>query len=187
MPTMTTADLQAMTHAITSRDAKIEKANNKLEKVLVMNKFLVLGEAGLAAATFGFTRGWYEDQATGAWNIPHTTIDVELAAILLLVGVALLGVYYRPLVGYAQHAANAGAGILGHYTGQLARKAAKTRKATGKWGKFSLIAGVPGVGGIDGYPGIGELPQYDPNSYNPTQFSGVTDDAVAAALASSGV
>lgn len=184
MPTMTTADLQAMTSAITSRDAKIERVTNKLEKTLVMNKFLVLGEAGLAASAFGFTRGWYEDQATGAWNIPHTTIDIELATVLLLVGVALLGVYYKPFVPYAQHAANAGAGILGHYTGQLARRAAKTRKATGKWGKFSLVAGVPG---IDGVPGIGELPQYDPNSYNPTQFSSATDDAVAAALASSGV
>lgn len=184
---MTTADLQSMTSAITSRDAKIQRAELKLEKALVMNKFLILGEAGAGAAGFGFARGWYEDQATGAWNLPHTTIDVELAAILLLVGVALLGVYYRPIQPYAQHAANVGAGILGHYTGQLARKAAKTRKATGKWGKFSLVAGVPGVGGIDGYPGIGELPQYDPHSYNPTQFSGVTDDAVASALASSGV
>lgn len=184
MPTMTTADLQAMTTAITSRDAKITRTEQKLEKALVMNKFLILGEAGLAAASFGFARGWYEDQATGQWNIPHTTIDVELATILLLVGVALLGVYYRPINAYAQHAANAGAGILGHYTGQLARKAAKNRKATGKWGKFSMVAGVPGVSGS---PGIGELPQYDPTSYDPTQFSSVTDDPVAAALASSGV
>lgn len=186
MPTITTTELQSITSAIASRDAKIDRANQKLEKVLVLNKFLVLGEAGAAAAAFGFARGWYEDQTTGAWNIPHTTIDIELATILLLVGVALLGVYYKPFVNYAQHAANAGAGVLGHYTGQLARKAAKTRKATGKWGKLSLIAGVPGIG-IDGVPGIGELPQYDPNSYNPTQFSSVTDDAVAAALASSGV
>lgn len=184
MPTMTTEDLRAMTTAITSRDAKIERTERKLEKALVMNKFLILGEAGAAAAAFGFARGWYEDQATGAWNIPHTTVDVELATILLLVGVALLGVYYRPVQAYAQHAANAGAGIIGHYTGQLARKAAKNRKATGKWGKFSMVAGVPG---IDGVPGIGELPQYDPTSYNPTQFSGVNDDAVASALASSGV
>ena len=184
MPTMTTSDLQAMTSAITSRDAKIERTERKLEKALVMNKFLILGEAGFGAAAFGFTRGWYEDQATGAWNIPNTTFDIELATVLLLAGVALLGVYYRPLTAYAQHAANVGAGIMGHYTGQLARKAAKTRKATGKWGKFSMVSGVPGV---DGVPGIGELPQYDPTSYSPTQFSAPYADSVAASLASSGV
>lgn len=178
MPFMSPADLTSMTTAITSRDAKIEKTERKLEKAIVLNKFLVLGEAVGGAAAFGFARGWYEDQATGAWNIPHTTVDVELATIAGLSGLALLGVYYKPLIPYAQHAANVAAGIGGHYAGQLARKAAKTKKATGGWGKFSQIAGVPG---------IGELPQYDPHSFDPTQFSAPYDDSVASALASSGV
>lgn len=178
MPFMSPGDLQTMTSAITSRDAKIERAERKLEKAVVLNKFVVLGEAVGGAAAFGFARGWYEDAASGAWNIPHTTIDVELATVCGLSGLALLGVYYKPLIPYAQHAANLAAGIGGHYSGQLARKAAKTKKATGSWGKFSQIAGVPG---------IGELPQYDPNSFNPTQFDSPYDDAVASALASSGI
>lgn len=178
MPFMSPADLQTMTSAITSRDAKIDRAERRLEKAVVMNKFLVLGEAIGGAAAFGFARGWYEDPASGQWNIPHTTIDVELATVCGLSGLALLGVYYKPLVPYAQHAANVAAGVGGHYAGQLARKAAKTKKQTGAWGKFSQIAGVPG---------IGELPQYDPSSYDPNQFSGVYDDPVASSLASSGV
>lgn len=179
MPFMEARDLQLMTSAITSRDSKIEAKNRVIEKLNAQNKYMVIGEAALGAGAFGFLRGWYEDPATGAWNIPNTTFDIELATILGLTSAALLGVYYKPLQPYAQHAANASAGITGHYVAQIARKAARTRKATGKWSKPSLIAG--------GVPGIGELPQYDPTSYDPTQYSAPYDDAVASALASSGV
>jgi hypothetical protein len=178
MPFMEARDLQLMTSAITSRDNKIDAKNRVIEKLQASNKYMVVGEAALGAGAFGFLRGWYEDPTTGAWNIPHTTFDIELATILGLTGAALLGVYYKGFAPYAQHAANASAGITGHYVGQLARKAARTRKATGKWARPSMIAGVPG---------IGELPQYDPTSYDPTQYSAPYDDAVASALGSSGV
>lgn len=171
MPFMSDRDLGLMTGAITKRDSQIEAGKRKLETALATNKFLLLGEAGLAAASFGYLRGSYEDAATGAWNIPNTTFDIEAATVIAGTAASLLGVYYKPLIPYAQHAANATAGILGHYMGQVARKYAKTKK-------FSSIAGSPG---------IGALPQYDPVSYDPTQFSGVYDDPVASSLASSGI
>jgi hypothetical protein len=143
-----------------------------------MNKFLLLGEALAGAAVFGFARGYNEDQATGQWNIPHTTIDVELATVGGLTGIGLLGVYYKAVAPFAQHAVNVAAGIGGHYVGQLARRTGRTKKATGGWGKFSQVAGVPG---------IGELPQYDPTSYDPTQFSAPYADPVASSLASAGI
>lgn len=178
MPFMSPADVQQMASAITSRDAKIEKTERKLEKALVMNKFLLIGEALGGAAAFGLLRGYNEDQASGQWNIPHTTIDVELATVGGLTGLGLLGVYYSAFAPYAQHACNLAAGIGGHYVGQVFRKTGRNKKATGGWGKLSTVAGVPG---------IGELPQYDPTSYDPTQYSAPYDDPVASSLASAGI
>ena len=171
MPFMSTQDLNLMASAITSRDAKIDKVAKKAEAALVTNKALVVGEALVGAGGFGYLRGTYEDPTTGAWNIPGTTVDIQAVVVAGLAAVALGGVYWKPIAPYAGHAANVAAGIGGHYVGQVSRKYARS-------GKFSTIAGVPG---------IGALPQYDPNSYDPTQYSAPYSDPVAASLASAGV
>lgn len=171
MPLISDKELMNMGRTIDNLQNTVDRKNAAIEKATALNKFMVLGEGIGGAAAFGFLRGKLEDPTTGAWNIPNTTIDVELAVVGVLAAAAIMGVYYKPLIPYANHAANLAAGIGGHYAGQVSRK-------MGRGGKFSMIAGVPG---------IGALPQYDPNSYDPTQFSAPYSDPVAASLASSGV
>lgn len=171
MPFMSPNELTLMSSAIRSRDSQIEKANQKLEKTQAVNKFLVIGEAIGGAALFGYVRGLYENPQTGEWNVPQTTVDIELLTVAGAAGLALLGVYYKPLVPYAHHAANVAAGIGGHYSGQIFRKMAKSKQ-------FGLVAGVPG---------IGALPQYDPQGFDPSQFGSPYEDAASAAMSASGV
>lgn len=86
-------------------------------------------EAAGAAGAMGYARGKFE-QADGSWNVPGTKIDIELA-----VGLAGVGAVFFDLFGkYDEHVLSASNGILAHYSGQVARKWAKT-------GKFSMIAG----------------------------------------------
>jgi hypothetical protein len=153
-------------------DTKIEKQKEKLSVLggqSAMANLVDLGAAALGAGGFGFLRGKMEDPATGQWNVPGTTVDVELATVLSRSAIAVGGnkIGLKPLQPIAARLAP---GIIGHYAGQVGRKAGRT-------GEFSLSAGSS----------IGSLPQYDPTSYDPTQFSAPYDDPVAAALASSGV
>lgn len=141
-----------------------EKAQEKAgEMISVM-------EAAGAAGAMGYARGKFE-QADGSWNVPGTKIDMELAIALGGIGAVFFDLFGK----YDEHVLSASNGILAHYTGQVARKWAKT-------GQFSSIAG--------GYDIVGQnmmLGQFAPNQFNPTQFGSPYSDPVASALAQSGV
>ena len=142
-----------MTHSISNRTlahvrSTIEKARAAHARVKakaeekageVKQTLEVVG----AAAGIAFIRGKMED-GSGAWNIPGTQIDMELAA-----GVAMIGAAYFDLFGkYDEDVLNAGNGIMAHYAGQVFRKFAKT-------GKLDLVAGAGFpeiVGGHHGAP-----------------------------------
>lgn len=147
-----------------------ERLKDKLARVAKESKVVTIGEGLAGAGIVGYARGRLEDKATGAWNVPGTTVDIEMLTVLGLAGVALAGDALG-LKKWTGHAANVVTGVGGHYFGQVMRKWAAT-------GNFSLIAGSPRVG---------TLPQYDPTSYDPTQWSSPYADPVASALASSGV
>jgi len=169
MPFMSDNDLSIVRSNLVSRDQKISKLSEKVKTASLTNKVTTIGEGLGAAAAVGYARGKFEDRATGQWNVPGTDIDVEMLVVVALAGVALAGEAVG-LKKFQAHAASMAAGVGGHYAGQVARKMAQT-------GKFSLIAGSS----------VGALPQYDPTSYDPTQYAAPYDDASAAALASSGV
>ena len=101
--------------------AKEKAKENQLEATL----YSTGGAVGM-----GYLRGKMEDKETGEWHIAKIPVDVEL-----LTGVALLGAGYMGYLGkYTTEVANVANGILAHYSGQIARKYAKT-------GEFSSIAG----------------------------------------------
>lgn len=165
------ADIRALSRTLEQKDAKIDKLKGDTVKAGAVSSMLALGEAIGGAGAFGYLRGQMEDQSTGAWNLPGTTVDIEALVVAGLAAVALGGGYIKALKPYSKHAAFIAAGIGGHYAGQLGRKMGRT-------GKFSMVAGVPG---------IGALPQYAPPGYSSTQFSDPYADPVAASLASAGV
>lgn len=169
MPFMSDQDLGIIKSNLHTRDNKIAKLNDNCRTAKITNKVMTIGEGIAGAAAVGYARGKFEDKGTGQWNLPGTEIDLEMLVVVGLAGVALAG----EAVGLKKmqtHAANLCAGIGGHYAGQVARKMAST-------GTFSMIAGDT----------VGELPQYDPHSYQPTQYAAPYDDAVASALSASGV
>lgn len=168
---MSDRDVASIYSTINRKDSQIDALKNKAQGAAVKNAGLAMIEAWGGAAAFGYVRGQYEDKTTGALNVPNTTVDIQLMVVLGLAAVALGGAYVKQLKPFSTHAAFVAAGIGGHYSGQVARKAGRT-------GSFTMIAGVPG---------IGTLPQYDPHSYDPTQFSAPYSDPVASSLASSGV
>lgn len=165
------SDLNRMKGEITKRDAAIERSEQRRAKDTTVNRALAVGEATLGMFGLGYLRGQLEDPTTGAWNIPGTTVDWEVVAFLALATTAFGGQYVKQLAPYTNHAAFLAAGVGGHYAGQIGRK-------MGRSGKFTTVAGVPG---------IGALPQYNPDGYDPTQFSAPYSDPVAASLASAGV
>lgn len=117
--------------------AKLRKRMAASQKA---NDFLMTGEALGGAAAMGFVRGKMEE-ADGTFNIPGTTVDAEAITGLALVGVGLADL----LRDHSKHALYVGAGILSHYSGQVARKYAKT-------GTLSLVAGG---GSEEGAPFVG--------------------------------
>lgn len=171
MPMMSSTELAKIGSHINSLETARDREKEKAKKATEINKGLVMLEAWGGAGAFGYLRGLYEDPTTGAWNLPSTTVDLEVIAFLGLAAGAIGGAYFKQTAPYTQHVANVAAGIGGHYFGQIARKVAKTKK-------FTMIAGVPG---------IGALPQYSPAGYDATQFSAPYADPVAESLASAGV
>lgn len=172
MPMVNSIELAKIGSTYSGLKKKAENAALKAKEAKLVNKAAVVVSAVGGGLTAGYVRGKYEDQTTGAWNIPHTSLDIELMAFFALTAAALGSALYKPIEPYTVFLAGAAGGVGGHYAGQIGRKAAKT----GNW-----------KGQIAGVPGVGELPQWDPTSYNPTQYSGAYDDPVAAALSSSGV
>lgn len=97
------------------------------------------GEAMLAAGVMGFIRGKMEN-AAGEMPIPGTQIDAEAIVGLAMVGTAYLDETMNggKLLGQlGQDLFFGGVGVLSHYSGQIARKFAKT-------GKLDLVAGGTG-------------------------------------------
>lgn len=154
------------------------KAREKAEKSVH------LAEAVGAAGAMGFVRGKFENKTTGEFNIPGTKIDIEMVVGILGVGAALG--FEKSLGKWGDDVLAMSGGILAHYTGQLARKFART-------GQFTMVAGDGGGldmfgsnGGVDAAQlSVGS--NWDPTSFHPTQISAPFDDPVAMALAQSGV
>lgn len=170
MPYIEDRELALIKNNMLSQQNKLAKAKAKIDATQIGNKLMTLGEGLGGGFAVGYVRGKGEDRATGQWNIPGTTIDIESLVVVGLAGVALAGEALG-LKKVQTHAANVCAGVGGHYLGQIGRKLAST-------GTFSMVAGAPQVGA---------LPQYDPTSYDPTQYAAPYDDPVASALSSAGV
>lgn len=149
------------------------RLKEQLKSKATQDNAVVLATAAGGAAGFGYLRGRLE-AASGAWNIPGTTIDYEAVAVLALGALALGGGMiskgFKKFEGPATHVC---AGVLGHYAGQLARKFAKS-------GQFSLVAGDYGMLPS---PGAGDRS----TSFNRTQYGSPYADPIASALAESGV
>lgn len=162
MPFITDTQLARVQGAMATMQSKAMKAKEKAqEKAGEMKQTL---ETVGAAGALCFIRGKMEAD-DGSWVVPGTTIDIELAVALGILGAGFFDLFGK----YDEDVLNAGNGILAHYTGQVFRKFGKT-------GSLSLVAGIGN-----------ELPQLNPVSYNPTQMSAPFADPVASALASSGV
>ncbi len=172
---MSDHELGLMKNAIVTRENSIVKLREEVKKQALTNKGVIVGVGIVSSAAFNYVRGTQEDPTTGAWNIPNTQVDVEAVTVLALAALAIFGNYHKKLKPFAPHAAAAATGIGGHYAGQVARKMGRGQKFA--W-PGSLVAGVPG---------IGSLPQYAPDGYDPTQFSSPYGDAVDQSLSSSGV
>lgn len=128
MPMLTPSEMHKVQNIVQTAHRAKEKAR-ELKKNYEQDA-IVLAETVGAATVMGFARGKME-AADGSWNIPGTSVDIEGVAGLVLVGAAVS----RKVFGkHDSDALQAGAGILAHYAGQLARKFAKT-------GTFSLVAG----------------------------------------------
>lgn len=128
MPNLSPAEMHKVQSIVTAAHRAKEKAKELAKEHAEDAK--VVGETVGSAIVMGFVRGKME-AADGSWNIPGTTVDVELVAGLGIIGAALS----RKVFGkHDADAMQAGAGVLAHYAGQIARKFAKT-------GTFSLIAG----------------------------------------------
>lgn len=128
------------------------------------NQVKGVGENLLGAAGIGAIRGKMEEP-DGSWNIPGTEIDAEVAVGLACVGLGFAAQQSAPLKTLkpaADDLINIGSGVLAHYTGQLARKFAKT-------GQVSFVAGAD-VGGA--YPA----------SVGGMDMPGSVDAAMASAL-----
>jgi len=167
MPYITDTQLARVQGVMNKAKDKASKARAKAQEK--MGDVIATGEAVGAAAAMGFIRGKMEKDGK-QFVIPGTTIDIEL-----LVGLAGVGSAFFDLFGkYDKDVLNMSNGILAHYSGQVFRKFAVS-------GNFAAVAGVPGIGAL----GAGD--NFDPVSYNPTQFASPYADPVAAALASSGV
>ena len=164
MPMLSNSDLAEIQDEIRSSRSSVRRLREKFASPAARSAQLIT--AGVAAGAVGFARGKFEDKTNGQWNLPGTTVDVELLTVAGLAALAVGGDASSAIKPYVPLLADAASGVLGHYVGQIGRKYAQT-------GKFTLIAGG--------------LPPYDPTSYNPTQMAAPYDDPSAAALASSGI
>lgn len=137
MPFISDSQLQRLQVWKANTERRMETAKKKAEEKAGEAKAIAEGVG--AAGLVGFVRGKYEDQTTGAWNVPGTTIDVELVIGLVLLGATMFDAFGK----YDEDVQNAGIGVMAHYAGQLGRKYGKT-------GEFSMVAGAPLPGGLAG-------------------------------------
>jgi len=174
MPQISDAQLAKLGNQITSRDAMIDRLRSQVKSKQTQDNATVLALAAAGGAGFGYLRGKME-AADGAWNVPNTQIDWEAVAVLAVSGLALGGgMISKDLKKVETPATAVAAGLIGHYTGQLARKMAKS-------GSFSLVAGTRSPYLPPPGDGVNSL------SYHRTGIASPYADPVAAALAQSGV
>lgn len=158
MPFISDTQIARVQSAMGSMAQRANRAKEKAEEKA--GEMKQVAEIVGGAAAIGFVRGKMED-ADGSWNVPGTSLDIELTAGLALTGAALFEVFGK----YDADAINVGAGMLAHYAGQVFRKYGKT-------GDFALVAGhnYPhagsggsariGAGGVD-LIGQGGMPMSD--------------------------
>lgn len=170
MPILSSNEVTTLQTAVRRDKNKIQQLKDQLRSPALMGARVATG--GVAAGLVGYARGKFEDKATGQWNVPGTQADIELVTCVVLLATSLgAPVFFKGLDPLMPYIGSATTGILGHYMGQVGRKYAKT-------GELSLIAGAGHVGA---------LPQFDPTSYDPTQFSSPYADPAAASLSTSGI
>lgn len=130
MPFISDAQLAKVQNVV----AKYENAAVKAKAVAAQKagEAKVVAEAAGAAGAMGYLRGMREKDGKD-FNIPYTTIDIELVTALGLVGTAMFDLYGK----YDPDALAAGIGLLAHYSGQVGRN-------WGKTGSFGLVAGAYG-------------------------------------------
>lgn len=170
MPIMSSNEITTLQTAVRRDKNQIQRLKEQLKSPARMGGAIAVG--GITAGLVGYARGSLEDKATGQWNVPGTEADVELVTCVVMLAASLgAPVFFKGLDPVMPYLGAATTGVVGHYMGQVGRKWAKT-------GKFSLIAGAPSVGA---------LPQFDPTSYDPTQFASPYADPVAASLSTAGL
>lgn len=168
------SQLARLGEQVTASRALAQKLRDQVKSKAVQDNAVMLATATAAAGGFGFLRGRMEGPS-GAWNVPGTTIDVEVVAVVALGAVALGGgMLHKSLKKLEGPASHACAGIAGHLVGQIARKYGKT-------GQLSLVAGrgygmLPSPGAGDQTPGFLD-----------TQIGPPFADPIAEALARGGV
>jgi hypothetical protein len=127
MPFISDTQIARVQSTIGSLAARANRAKEEAaKKAGDMKKMAEIVGGG---AAIGFVRGKMEKDG-GAFTIPGTQIDIELAVGLGLTGAALFEVFGK----YDEDALNVGAGVLAHYAGQVFRNYGKTDA-------FALVAG----------------------------------------------
>lgn len=126
MPFISDQQISRVQGALGSMAARASRAAEKAKQK--SHQMTKMAEIVGGAAAIGFVRGKME--TGGAWNVPGTSLDIELVAGLGLSGAAMFEVFGK----WDEDALNVGSGILAHYAGQVFRKYGAT-------GDFALVAG----------------------------------------------
>jgi len=158
MPFISDTQIQRLQGSYATMQNKMERIKKKAEEKT--GEIKQVAEVVGAASAMGLIRGKMEDKNTGAFNIPGTSIDIELVAALALIGTSMLDLFGK----FDEDVLNAGSGIMAHFAGQIFRH-------WGKTGQFALIAGQQ-------FPGQGAW-----GSYSGLPHAGVGQDQLARALA----
>lgn len=133
MPFVSPAAIQRIQSTVNTKDKAIATLKSKVARASKsdpVSKLMDTAEIGGGAAIVGALRGKFEDP-NGAWNIPGTSIDIELALSMLGLGMSHAGLFPKALDGHVTNVAN---GAFAHYAGQVARNSVKE-------GAFTMVAG----------------------------------------------
>lgn len=146
MPMLTNTELAKVQSTLQAKDSAIDRLRKAASDSQVMDIGLKIVETVGAAAVAGGVRAKFED-ANGAWNIPNTSVDIEMVSGIVLIALAFFadtkqGAAFKKA---KPHLLNAGVGVLAHYAGQIARNSVKG-------GRFTLIGAGGGLAGaLSGY------------------------------------
>lgn len=133
MPFVSPGAIARIQSTVNAKDRAIQSLRttvSKLNRTDHVAKAMDTVTIGAGAAVVGALRGKFED-ANGAWNIPGTPIDAELAISLVGLGMSHAGMLPKSL---DSHVVNLSNGAFAHYAGQVARNSVKS-------GAFTMVAG----------------------------------------------